>query len=151
VETWTVSEIDRLDLFDEVGDTPAQLTVKLVARDKLREDNIMKNTPAEDTLTREILGTLNHKLFGTFREACKRKTHVMPQSIDDLVEMATDYGFGPSTGMTLVDTPGREPRKASAAVHVALYEKSCYNCGAKDHYRPKCPHPPKDGGAWPRE
>jgi hypothetical protein len=79
----------------------------------------MKNIMDEETLSRELVHTLDPKQHGAFREAIKRKSYVVPTTLNQLVDMATDYGIGPSTGLVLVDTPGREKRRditPSAAV-----------------------------------
>jgi hypothetical protein len=74
VDIYTIAEIDRLQLFDLATDTAAQAAAKLAQRNTLRANHVMKHISDEDSLARELVSTLDHKIRGAFREACKRKT-----------------------------------------------------------------------------
>jgi hypothetical protein len=56
VDIFTVSEIDRLALFELAADTAAQAAAKLVQRDTLRVNHVMKHIIARP-LTAELLST----------------------------------------------------------------------------------------------
>lgn len=138
------------DLFD---DDEAALALKAESRQQIYDDLLMEHVPSLATLTREILGTLDPKLHGGYREQVKRKQKDMPETLEDLVLQATEYGTGPAVSMVLNDTPGRAPQRTAALWTTQDQgglgnNPRCSLCGGNGHTPQDCPY--RAGGSKDR-